>query len=97
MCTKSKYKLLYRKKVHKKALICKENMLNLNYFLDLLKTVKNRDVNIELFSTYSQLQLVLFLRDYWYTLNGWEVPQNNTVWEEIKNAEKKKSNISISA
>lgn len=39
---------------------------------------------IELFKTYSQIQLVLWLRDYWYTLNGWEVPHDNPEWEEVK-------------
>lgn len=43
-----------------------------------------RETNTELFRTYSQVQLVLFLRDYWYELNGWEVPHDNEVWEEIK-------------
>ena len=37
-----------------------------------------------LFKTYSQIQLVLFLRDYWYTLNGWELPTDNEIWEEVK-------------
>lgn len=40
--------------------------------------------NTVLFKTYSQIQLVLFLRDYWYTLNGWEVPTDNETWEEVK-------------
>ena len=43
-----------------------------------------RNINVELFQTYSQVQLVLFMRDYWYTLNGWEVPHDNERWEEIK-------------
>jgi len=38
----------------------------------------------ELFKTYSQVQMVLFLRDYWYELNGWELPHDNEVWEEMK-------------
>lgn len=38
----------------------------------------------EIFKTYSQVQMVLFLRDYWYILNGWEVPTDNETWEEIK-------------
>lgn len=38
----------------------------------------------EIFKTYSQVQMVLFLRDYWYTLNGWELPTDNETWEEIK-------------
>ena len=40
--------------------------------------------NIELFRTYSQVQMVLWLRDYWYELNGWEIPHNNETWEELK-------------
>lgn len=38
----------------------------------------------ELFKTYSQVQLVLFMRDLWYELNGWEVPTDNPRWQEIK-------------
>lgn len=40
--------------------------------------------NIELFRTYSHVQLVLYLRDYWYELNDWEVPADNEKWEEVK-------------
>lgn len=39
---------------------------------------------VKLFQTYSQVQLVLFMRDFWYNLNGWEIPTNNKVWEGIK-------------
>lgn len=45
---------------------------------------KGKFTNIELFKTYSQVQLVLFLRDYWYKLNNWEIPTNNERWEELK-------------
>lgn len=38
----------------------------------------------EIFKTYSHVQLVLFLRDYWYEMNGWEIPHDNPVWEEVK-------------
>lgn len=41
--------------------------------------------NIELFRTYSQVQMVLWLRDYWYELNGWEIPTDNETWEKLKN------------
>ncbi len=44
---------------------------------------EKRDKRI-LFRTYSQIQMVLYLRDYWYTINGWEVPHDNLEWEEIK-------------
>jgi len=40
--------------------------------------------NIEMFRTYSQVQMVLWLRDYWYELNGWEIPTDNITWEELK-------------
>ena len=38
----------------------------------------------ELFSSTSQLQILLFLRDMWYEVNGWEVPTDNEMWEEVK-------------
>ena len=45
---------------------------------------KNKSSKIKLFQTYSQIQLVLFLRDYWYELNGWEIPTDNEIWEGVK-------------
>lgn len=45
---------------------------------------KGKSVNIELFKSTSQIQIVLFLRDYWYRLNGWEVPTDNPMWEKVK-------------
>lgn len=50
-------------------------------------TMDNRNSyrhNVEMFRTYSQVQMVLWLRDYWYELNGWEVPTDNEKWEELK-------------
>lgn len=38
----------------------------------------------KLFETASQIQIVLFLRDYWYHINGWEIPTDNEMWEEVK-------------
>ncbi len=38
----------------------------------------------ELFSSTSQIQIVLFLRDYWYEMNGWEVPTDNELWNKAK-------------
>lgn len=45
----------------------------------------------EVFSTTSQIQIVLWLRDCWYELNGWDIPTDNPVWEKAKQhyAEKK--------
>lgn len=43
-----------------------------------------KNKNQELFKTMSQIQMVLFLRDMWYEVNGWEIPKNNEVWEQKK-------------
>lgn len=43
-----------------------------------------KKTTVELFKTYSTIQLTLWLRDYWYTLNGWEVPNDNATWNEMK-------------
>lgn len=48
---------------------------------------KEKFVNMELFKSTSQIQIVLFLRDLWYSINGKEVPQNNEVWNEKKNSQ----------
>ena len=52
--------------------------------------IKQKMVNVELFSATSQIQIVLFLRDFWYSMNGWEVPKDNKVWEQAKEAYYKK-------
>lgn len=38
----------------------------------------------EIFSSGSDVAIVLFLRDYWYALNGWEIPTDNEYWNETK-------------
>lgn len=48
----------------------------------------------DLFRTYSQIQMLLFLRDYWFELNGWEVPTDNPIWEEVKKRYGKTGEIS---
>lgn len=45
---------------------------------------------IELFSSVSTIQIVLFLRDMWYEMNGWEVPKDNEQWAEAKEKYEKK-------
>ena len=45
---------------------------------------KQKMRNIELFSSTSDVQIVLFLRDLWYELNGWEVPTDNEIWNKAK-------------
>lgn len=43
-----------------------------------------RSHQVELFSAYSQLQIVLYLRDYWFTLNGIELPKDNKMWNMLR-------------
>ena len=45
---------------------------------------KQRNYNVELFKSTSEIQIVLFMRDRWYELNGWEVPQDNEQWNKIR-------------
>lgn len=45
---------------------------------------EGKKTSVELYKTYSTIRLTLFLRDYWFELNGWEVPTDNQMWEEIK-------------
>lgn len=45
---------------------------------------KEKFVNEELFNTTSQIQVVLFLRDLWYSLNGKELPTDNEQWNAIR-------------
>ena len=54
------------------------------------KLQKNK--NIELFHSTSQIQIVLFLRDYWYTLNGMELPTDNDKWNKIRERIKEEHN-----
>ena len=39
---------------------------------------------IELFASVSQIQIVFFLRDYWYRMTNQEIPTDNPMWEEAK-------------
>lgn len=45
---------------------------------------KSRTESYEIYSSYSQLQTVLFLRDYWYKMNNWEIPTDNEQWNGMK-------------
>lgn len=55
-------------------------------------TEKQKSKYVELFHSSSDVQIVLFLRDYWYTLNGWEIPTDNEDWNKTKKAYEEKSN-----
>ena len=43
----------------------------------------------ELFKCGSKIQVILFLRDYWYTLNNWEIPEDE-YWDKKKQRYKEK-------
>lgn len=45
---------------------------------------RNKSSQIELFSSCSQIQITLFLRDYYYEVKGYEVPHDNPIWEQAK-------------
>lgn len=45
---------------------------------------KGKTTSVELFKSYSQIQIVLFLRDMWYEMNGMEVPKDNEKWNKVK-------------
>ena len=45
---------------------------------------KQRNRSVELFKSTSQIQILLYLRDMWYEINGWEIPTDNPVWNEIR-------------
>ena len=44
--------------------------------------------HIDLYKSTSQIQVVLYLRDLWFEINGWEVPSDNQTWNEIKEKQK---------
>lgn len=45
---------------------------------------KQRNINVELFKSFSQIQIVLFLRDLWFEVNGQELPTDNEVWNKVR-------------
>lgn len=45
---------------------------------------KGKYRNVEIFKSTAQIQILLYLRDMWYTVNGKEVPQDNEVWNAKK-------------
>ena len=63
------------------------------YHIKQARDLENgKTTNVELFKSASQLQILLFLRDLWYSVNGMEIPNDNEIWNEkrkkyIKNNE----------
>ena len=45
---------------------------------------KHKVVNVKLFESTSDVQIVLYLRDLWFKLNGWDIPTDNDMWNDIK-------------
>ena len=45
---------------------------------------RGKFINQELFKSPSQIQILLYLRDMWYTLNGKELPTDNEQWNAIR-------------
>ena len=39
---------------------------------------------VKLFQSSSQVQILLFMRDMWYELNGWELPTNDEDWNKVR-------------
>lgn len=50
----------------------------------VLDSQTGKYVNQELFSSPSHLQIVFFLRDYLFALEGKELPTDNEFWNEIR-------------
>ena len=50
---------------------------------------RGKYTSVDLYKAPSQIQIVLYLRDLWYTINGKEVPQNNELWNKIKSNSQK--------
>lgn len=51
---------------------------------------KQKYKNIEVFHSPSDIQIVLWLRDYWYELNGWPIPTDNEEWNKAKEEYKRR-------
>ena len=45
---------------------------------------RQHNKHIKLFQSTSQIQVVLYLRDFWYLWNGWELPTDNETWNTIR-------------
>ena len=45
---------------------------------------KGKYDTVDIYKTTSLIRMVLFLRDMWYTENGWELPTDNEMWNKIR-------------
>lgn len=56
--------------------------------ITIYKVNEIRDKKRTLFETASQLQVVMFLRDYWFIVEGKELPNEQTDWVKIRKRKK---------
>ena len=42
----------------------------------------------EIYKSTSTVRIVLFLRDAWFQYNGWDLPTDNEMWNQIRENEK---------
>lgn len=50
----------------------------------IFSSKNGKNETVELFKTSSQIQIILYLRDYWFELNGWDIPFDNAEWNMVK-------------
>lgn len=49
---------------------------------------KHKYISREIYKTTSTARIALFLRDMWFEVNGWELPTDNEMWNQIREANK---------
>lgn len=47
---------------------------------------KGKYGSVDLYKSTSTVRIVLYLRDMWFTVNGWELPTDNEMWNQIREA-----------
>ena len=64
----------------------KENRVVKKYTIKkaILDETTGKNNNVELFTTHSHIQVVLFLRDYLFAMQGLDIPKDNEQWEDCK-------------
>lgn len=45
---------------------------------------KQKYMHYELYHSVSPVRIVLFLRDLWYSENGWELPTDQPLWNKLR-------------
>lgn len=47
---------------------------------------KGKYGSVDLYKSTSTVRIVLYLRDMWFTVNGWDLPTDNEMWNQIREA-----------